>query len=280
MWRIHSGHQLGGELLEGDGSCFRDCVTAYVEVLACGAWHDVGLKGGVNRPGLGWLEAPDLGNEDGVMPNEIKPGRPVDASVLRGGEGRRCGWFVSCAGSWALNMGRSSGSLTSLGTESGLQMAPSTYYAAKRRQVAPSARAIRDAVMMQVLAVLWVANRKVYGAHKLWKAARRAGHDIRRDQVTGSCASWGSQGVSRRRKVFTTRPDPDAVRATDLVKRNFTATAPIQLWVTDLTPHPNPPSQVRRVGPPKDCQPGRRRPLPVTQGGAGSSRTDQARMPS
>jgi hypothetical protein len=26
--------------------------------------------------------------------------------------------------------------------------------------------------MMQVLMVLWVANRKVYGAHKLWKAAR------------------------------------------------------------------------------------------------------------
>jgi putative transposase len=38
-----------------------------------------------------------------------------------------------------------------------------------------SARAVRDAVMMQMLMVLWVANRKVYGAHKLWKAARRAG---------------------------------------------------------------------------------------------------------
>jgi hypothetical protein len=53
-----------------------------------------------------------------------------------------------------------------------LQMAPSTYYAAKRRELAPSARAVRDAAMMQVLMVLWVANRKVYGAHKLWKAAR------------------------------------------------------------------------------------------------------------
>ena len=59
-----------------------------------------------------------------------------------------------------------------------LQMAPSTYYAAKRRQLAPSARAVRDAVMMQVLMVLWVANRKVYGAHKLWIAARKAGHDV------------------------------------------------------------------------------------------------------
>lgn len=117
-----------------------------------------------------------------------------------------------------------------------LQVAPSTYYAAKRRQVAPSARAVRDAVMMQVLMALWAANRKVYGAHKLWKAARRAGHDLGRDQVARLMRELGIEGVSRlRKKVFTTRQDADAVRAPDLVNRNFTATAPNELWVTDLT---------------------------------------------
>jgi putative transposase len=35
--------------------------------------------------------------------------------------------------------------------------------------------------------------------------------------------------------VFTTRADPDARRAGDLVKRNFTADRPNALWVTDLT---------------------------------------------
>jgi putative transposase len=117
-----------------------------------------------------------------------------------------------------------------------LQMAPSTYYAAKKREVGPSARALRDAVMMQLLLTLWVANRKVYGAHKLWKAARRAGHDIGRDQVARLMRELGIEGVSRRRKkVFTTIADPDAVRAPDLVNRNFKAAAPNQLWVTDLT---------------------------------------------
>jgi len=117
-----------------------------------------------------------------------------------------------------------------------LQVAPSTYYAAKRRQLAPSARAVRDAVMMQVLMVLWVANRKVYGAHKLWRAARRAGHDIGRDQVARLMCVMEIEGVSRqRRKVFTTRQDPDAVRAPDLVNRNFRADRPDALWVTDLT---------------------------------------------
>ena len=115
-------------------------------------------------------------------------------------------------------------------------MAPSTYYAAKARQLAPSARALRDAVLMQALMVLWVANRKVYGAHKLWKAARRAGHDIGRDQVGRLMRELGIEGISRRRKkVFTTVADPDALRAPDLVNRNFTADRPDALWVTDLT---------------------------------------------
>jgi putative transposase len=117
-----------------------------------------------------------------------------------------------------------------------LQVAPSTYYAAARRRVVPSARATRDAVMMQILLVLWVANRKVYGAHKLWKAARRAGHDIGRDQVTRLMRQLGIEGVSRmRKKVFTTRSDPGAWRAPDLVNRDFTADRPNALWVTDLT---------------------------------------------
>ncbi len=117
-----------------------------------------------------------------------------------------------------------------------LQMAPSTYYAAKKRELAPSARAVRDAVMMQVLMVLWVANRKVYGSHKLWKAARRAGHEIGRDQVARLMKLMEIEGISRqRRKVFTTRQDPDAQRAPDLVNRNFRADHPDALWVTDLT---------------------------------------------
>ncbi len=115
-------------------------------------------------------------------------------------------------------------------------MAPSTYYAAKRRVLEPSARALRDAVMMQVLMVLWVTNRKVYGAHKLWKAARRAGHDIGRDQVARLMGELGIEGISRlRKRIFTTVSDPDAVRAPDLVNRQFRAARPDALWVTDLT---------------------------------------------
>jgi len=117
-----------------------------------------------------------------------------------------------------------------------MQIAPSTYYAARKRRVAPSDRAVRDAVMLQVLMVLWVTNRKVYGAHKLSKAARRGGHDIGRDQTARLMRELDIRGISRRRKkVFTTVSDPDAVRVPDLVNGNFTADRPDALWVTDLT---------------------------------------------
>lgn len=114
-----------------------------------------------------------------------------------------------------------------------LQVAPSTYYAAKRR--VPSVRALRDAVMMPILLTLWVTNRKLYGAHKLWKAARRAGHDIGRDQVARLMRQLGIEGVRRGRRVRTTRPDTTAERHPDLVDRQFVSDRPNQLWVTDLT---------------------------------------------
>jgi putative transposase len=114
-----------------------------------------------------------------------------------------------------------------------LEVAPSTYYDNKKRSL--SARAIRDAMMIPILLALFVANRKVYGAHKLWKAARRAGHDIGRDQTARLMRQMGIRGVSRKRKVRTTVPDDNAGRPADLVERDFTADAPNELWVTDLT---------------------------------------------
>ena len=77
-------------------------------------------------------------------------------------------------------------------SSAGLQVAPSTYYAVNGR--GPSARACRDAVMGPLLVALWITNYRVYGAHKLWKAARRAGHDIGRDQVARLMRAAGIEG--------------------------------------------------------------------------------------
>ena len=111
-------------------------------------------------------------------------------------------------------------------------MAPSTYYAAKTR---PRRTGLRDAVLGPVLRQFWEDNYWVYGAHKLWKTARRDGHDVGRDQVARLMRAAGIEGARRGKRVRTTKPDPGAARHPDLVKRNFTATAPNELWVTDLT---------------------------------------------
>jgi transposase InsO family protein len=48
-------------------------------------------------------------------------------------------------------------------------------------------------------------------------------------------AREGIKGATRAKKRFTTHADPSHVRAPDLVKRDFTATRPDELWVADFT---------------------------------------------
>ena len=115
-----------------------------------------------------------------------------------------------------------------------LQVAPSTYYAAKSRQ--PSPRAMRDAMLKND--PLRALDHEPQGLWRPQALARRApaGHDIGRDQVARLMRELGIRGVSKcRKKVFTTRSDPDAGRPPDLVKRDFSAAHPNGLWVTDLT---------------------------------------------
>ena len=114
-----------------------------------------------------------------------------------------------------------------------LQFAPSTYYAARSRL--PSARQLRDAMLMPILFAIWTANFEVYGVRKMWKAMVRAGHDIGRDQTARLMAQLGIRGVRKGRKPKTTKSDPAASRPPDLVDRHFQASGPNKLWVTDLT---------------------------------------------
>jgi putative transposase len=114
-----------------------------------------------------------------------------------------------------------------------MQFAPSTYYAAKTRPL--SQRTIRDAVLKVAIVTVHQANYEVYGVAKMWKAMRRTGEDIGRDQVARLMRELGIEGARRGRKTRTTRADEKANRPPDLVERQFTADRPNQLWVTDLT---------------------------------------------
>jgi putative transposase len=89
-------------------------------------------------------------------------------------------------------------------------------------------------MLAPLLLALWLHNWSVYGRRKLAKAARKKGLDVGRDQVARLMRREGIRGATAR-KHFTTRADPGALRAPDLLKRDFTATAPNQRWVCDFT---------------------------------------------
>jgi putative transposase len=114
-----------------------------------------------------------------------------------------------------------------------LQVAPSSYYAAKRRL--PSARAVSDAALSPKVQRVWHDNYQVYGARKIWRQLHREGVLVGRDRVARLMRSLGIAGVVRGKTRRTTVPDPAATRAPDLVQRQFTAIRPNQLWVSDFT---------------------------------------------
>jgi transposase InsO family protein len=119
-----------------------------------------------------------------------------------------------------------------------LPIAPSTYYEQKARQADPTrlpARAQRDAVLRPEIERVWRTHRQVYGAKKVWKQLHRESMPVARCTVARLMRAQGLRGVVRGRRVRTTIPDALAERPRDLVQRDFTATRPNQLWVSDLT---------------------------------------------
>jgi hypothetical protein len=82
---------------------------------------------------------------------------------------------------------------------------------------------------------VWQAARWRYGAKKVWKQLNRETISVARCTVERLMDDIAMHGVVRGRRVRTTIPDALADRPLDLVQRNFTATRPNQLWVSDLT---------------------------------------------
>jgi len=89
---------------------------------------------------------------------------------------------------------------------------------------------------MEELTLIHWANYSVYGVRKMHAAMRRAGWEVGRDQVARLMRKAGLRGAIRGRKPITTTPASKAAgHFPDLVKRRFTADAPNQLWVADIT---------------------------------------------
>ena len=115
-----------------------------------------------------------------------------------------------------------------------LGVSPSGFYAWCRR--GPSARAVRDQVLLPHIHASHRASRGTYGAPRILRDLRDIGERVGQKRVARLLRGAGLQGVSRRRAWRrTTVRDPHARPAPDLVQRQFRASRRDALWVADIT---------------------------------------------
>jgi putative transposase len=114
-----------------------------------------------------------------------------------------------------------------------LGVSRSGYYAWVKRP--PSPRAVRDEQLTKAVRASHARSDGTYGAPRILVDLKEAGERVGQKRIARLMREAGMVGVHRRRGVRTTRRGPDETAATDLVRRDFTARAPNELWVADIT---------------------------------------------
>lgn len=110
----------------------------------------------------------------------------------------------------------------------------SGYYAWKDRE--PSQRDRDDAALVVKIKAAHTGLRRSYGSPRIHVELRDDGVRVGQKRIARLMRQEGLQGRCGRRKApRTTLPSETTVTIPDLVKRRFVATAPDQLWCTDLT---------------------------------------------
>lgn len=82
---------------------------------------------------------------------------------------------------------------------------------------------------------MYKSNFSVYGVIKVWKQLHREGVAVARCTVARLMKQLNIQGVRRGKRIRTTISDNKTICPSDKVNRQFTATRPNQLWVSDFT---------------------------------------------
>jgi len=115
-----------------------------------------------------------------------------------------------------------------------LGVSRSGYYEWRART--PSRRAEEDNRLLRLIREVHQESRENYGDYKTWRALRDRGETCGRHRVTRLRRLDGlvAKRVRRFRQTYVARSNHEPV-APNLLNRNFTATRPNQVWVTDIT---------------------------------------------
>jgi putative transposase len=114
-----------------------------------------------------------------------------------------------------------------------LGVSPSGYYAWRQRPLSGRVRA--DVTLGAQIQAIHGRSRGTYGVPRVHAELAADGVHVGRKRIARLMRAAGVQGVSRRKSRGTTRRDPAATPAPDLVGRDFAAAGPDQLWVADIT---------------------------------------------
>ena len=114
-----------------------------------------------------------------------------------------------------------------------LEVATSGYYAWIRRP--PSEHTQSDLLLGDRIDAIFRRSRSTYGRPRIHAELADDGIHVSGKRVARLMRNRNIYGASRRKTTITTIRDRDARPAPDLVERRFTADAPDQLWVADIT---------------------------------------------
>ena len=114
-----------------------------------------------------------------------------------------------------------------------LEVSTSGYYSWLKRE--PSKRALSDASLTERISEIHAMSWGNYGAPMIHAELADRGMHVGRKRVARLMKAAGLQGVSRRKKAWTTRRDTESRPAPDLVDRQFNSDGPNILWVADIT---------------------------------------------
>ena len=114
-----------------------------------------------------------------------------------------------------------------------LGVSASGYYAWLYRP--PSDRDLTDEWLLSKIKDAHKASRETYGSPRILHDLRDENIRVGRKRIARLMRRAGIQGVSRRKGRRTTVRDPKATPAADLIERDFSASGPDELWVSDIT---------------------------------------------
>jgi putative transposase len=113
----------------------------------------------------------------------------------------------------------------------------SGFYAWRNSPLSP--RDEENELLLKHIRQIHADSRGTYGSPRVHaELTLGLGLPVNEKRVARLMRQAGIRGLSWRRRRGCTVRDPDAEPAGDLVNRQFTATGPNQLWVTDITEHP------------------------------------------